>query len=143
MSDPGGDLRAISRSITALGDAVRRAAALHGLYAAVGLLVALFLPLAQVQFNSDDVPDRLTAFGLIFSASEYELDHSVLVPIAGVVLAGTVMTAVVAFLVAARRQDRMAATVALTASVILLPAVVVANTLFAFTESRADRATIR
>jgi hypothetical protein len=37
----------------------------------------------------------------------------------------------------------MAATVALTASVILLPAVVVANTLFAFTESRADRATIR
>ncbi len=55
----------IERRLAELGSRVDDSAGLHGLYAAAAaLLVGLLLPVAQVQFNRDDVPERYTALGL-------------------------------------------------------------------------------
>jgi len=114
---------------------VRRAAGLHGLYAAIGLLVGLVLPVAQVRFNQDETPERYSAIGLLFRLnSDYEVDHPTLVVIAAAGLTLTTLVAVFAFLVAARGQDRTAATVALTASVLLPAVVVLANFVFGVTD---------
>lgn len=48
---------------------------------------------------------------------------------------GTTLTAVLAFLIAARRQDRTAALVALTASAALLPVLLLANFVFGVTDA--------
>lgn len=135
MPDPAQDSRRLDRRFDSLEYSQQRSAAVHGLYAAIVLLVGLFLPLAELTYNGDP-PDRYTPFGLIFSiAGEYELDHPTWVLIAALLVVGTTLTAVLAFLIAARRQDRTAALVALTASAALLPVLLLANFVFGVTDA--------
>lgn len=97
--------------------------------------MGLFLPLAQVMFNQEDAPERYTALGLVFQLnSDYENDHATLVVIAGGAVAITALTASVAFLIAAGQQNRTAASVALGASVLLLPVLVLASFVFGITD---------
>ncbi len=125
----------IERRLAELGSRVDDSAGLHGLYAAAALLVGLLLPVAQVQFNRDDVPERYTALGLAFSLNgEYEVDHPTWIVIAALLLTTTAVTAIVAFLLAAGRQDRTAATVALTSSALLPVVLMVANTVISLTD---------
>ncbi len=105
------------------------------MYAAVGLLVGLFLPVAQVRYNEADVPERYTVLGLVFGLnSDYEVDHPTLVVIAGAGLTLTALAAIVAFLAAAARQDRTAATVALVASILLPLVLLLASYIFGITD---------
>lgn len=135
MPEPDSDARVLNRKIDALESQGRRAAGLHGLYAATGLLIGLVLPVAQVRFNNDDTPETYTALGLVFSVNaDYELDHPTWLVIAGLGLAVTVLTGLIAFLVAASRHDRTAATVALTASATLLPVLLLTQLMFTFIE---------
>ena len=116
MPDAASDSRAMNRRVDELGDQLRRSTALHGLYAAVGLLVGLALPLAEIRFNQDEVPERYTALCLVFSLnSDHDVEHSTLFVISAGTLTITTLTAMVASLVAALRQDLKAATVALSA----------------------------
>lgn len=135
MPDPTAESGRIERQLNALEYQVRRSSALHGLYAAVGLLVGLLLPVAQVQFNQDDVPERYTLLGLVFALnSDYEVDHPTLVVLAAAGITVTTLIAIGAFLIAAGRQDRTAATVALAASPLLLPLLLLANYIFGVTD---------
>lgn len=126
----------MAREIDELGSQVRRSAGLHALYAAAGLLVGLLLPVAQVRINQDELlPERYTALGLVFGLhSDYEVDHSTLVVLAGLAVALTALTAIVAFLVAAAKQNRPAATVALAACALLVPVLVLAGFVFGVTD---------
>lgn len=131
MADAVPDLGRVNRRLIELELQARRAAGLHGLYAATGLLVGLLLPAAEVRFNQADLPERYSVIGLVFSLnSDYEVDHPTLIRIAAAVLALTALVAIVAFLVAARAQDRTAATVALTASALLPVVLLMANFVF-------------
>jgi len=62
MPEPVSEYRQVARDVSQLEDRGRRSAGLHGLYAAVGLLVGLLLPIAQVRYNQDETPERYTAF---------------------------------------------------------------------------------
>lgn len=135
MPDPIAETAQIGRRINELEFQARRSAGMHGLYAAAGLLVALLLPVAQVEFNQDDMPERYTAFGLLVMLNaDYEVDHPTLVVIAAAALVITTLTAIVAFLLAAGRQNRTAATVALASSALLMPVLLLANTIFSLTD---------
>ena len=135
MPDAASDSRAMNRRVDELGDQLRRSTALHGLYAAVGLLVGLALPLAEIRFNQDEVPERNTALGLVFPLnSDYDVEHSTLVVISAGTLTITTLTAMVASLVAALRQDRKAATVALSACALLPIFLIMANVVFGVTD---------
>lgn len=135
MTEPGRELRRLDRRVSELEGRTRRSAGLHGLYAAVGLLVGLGLPLAQVSPGGDEVPDRYSAPGLAFSIlGEHELDHPVHVVMVGLAVAITTLSAAVAFIVAAWVGERAAATVALVASGLLPAVLIVANGVFGVTE---------
>ena len=87
---------------------------------------------APAWLNSPTEPSPiLTVFSL---NGEYEVDHPTGVVIAALLLATTAVTAIVAFLLAAGRQDRTAATVALTSSALLPVVLMVANTVFSLTD---------
>jgi len=117
MPESAGPARPAERRLDDVEDGVRRSTGLHGLYAAAGLLIGLFLPFAQILSGAEEVEERYTAFGLIFSLpGEQLLDTPSLSVIAGLVIVSTAVTAIGGFLVAARTLDRLAATVALVAS---------------------------
>ncbi len=135
MSDVGPDFGRVNRHLDQLELRVRRASGLHGLYAAIGLVVGLVLPAAQVRFNQADLPERYSVIGLLFWLnSDYEVDHSILVRVAAAAITLLSLIAIAAFLVAAGRQDRTAATIALTASALLLVSVILANFVFGITD---------
>lgn len=135
MPDAVPDVGRVDRRVTEIESRVRRCAGLHGMYAAAGLLVGLFLPVAQVRFNAGDTPEPYTALGLFFTLNaDYEVDHPSLVVIAAAVLTITTLTAIGAFLTAAKGQDRTAATVALAASALLVPVLLAANGVIGITD---------
>lgn len=125
---------ATARRIRGIEADLRRIASLHGVYAAGLVLIGLFLPLVRLDFNIETTVSY-TPLDLVFLTATYEVDHPVVLVIVSVFLVATAVTAGAAFLVAAARQIRAAATVAMLASATLIFAVLVANTALHFVDA--------